>query len=175
MIEIAQARPPATHRAAFTLLEIMLAIALLGIISAALVSGSVHLLNHGAETPEQVFWDASAKARETALKQDHDVLLSYDDKEKTFVLDNNGSTEKFPVVPDDHLTIDFLHASTSDGRGTALIGGQLVDTETIPFVTFYADGTCTPFRVQFRTNGPADVIAVDPWTCARELTPPDNP
>lgn len=168
MIEPAQARTPATRRAAFTLLEIMLALALLGLISAALVSGAAHLLNRGTQTPEQVFWDASGKARSTALEQNHDVLLRYDDKDKAFVLENDGSAEKFPVVPDDKLTIDFLQATTGS---SVLIGGQLVDTATVPFVTFYADGTCTPFRVQFRTTGPATVITIDPWTCARELAP----
>lgn len=155
------------------MLEILLALALLGLISAVLVSGAVHLLDRGAHTPEEVFWDAAAAAREAALKKDRDVLLRFDEKEMAFVLENGGATEKFPVVPEKNLTIDFLHAASKGG--SVLIGGQLVDTETLPFVTFYADGTCSPFRVQVRTIGPARVIAIDPWTCARELAPADTP
>ena len=184
MIDAPQAWPPATRAApagwrrarraaAFTLLEILLALALLGLISAALVSGAIHLLNGGAKTPEEVFWDASAAAREAALKKDQDVLLRFDDKEKAFVLDKGGSTEKFPVVPEPNLTIDFLHAASTGGM--VLIGGELVDTQSVPFVTFYSDGTCSPFRVQFRTTGPARVITIDPWTCARVLAPAETP
>jgi general secretion pathway protein H len=39
----------------------------------------------------------------------------------------------------------------------------------MPFVTLYSDGTCTPFRVQFHSNGAARIIAIDPWTCAEVL------
>jgi len=54
-----------------------------------------------------------------------------------------------------------------------LIGGQLVESERIESVSFYPDGTCAPFRVQFRTTGPAKVIAIDPWTCAAMLLEED--
>lgn len=184
MIDAPQAWPPAARAApaslprarragAFTLLEILLALALIGLIGAALVSGAVHLLDGGAKTPEEIFWDASAAAREAALKKDQDVLLRFDEKAKAFVVEKSGGTEKFPVVPEPNLTVDFLHAGSPGSM--ALIGGELVDTQALPFVTYYADGTCSPFRVQFRTTGPARVITIDPWTCARMLAPAETP
>jgi len=50
-----------------------------------------------------------------------------------------------------------------------LLGGELVETGTMPYVTLYRDGTCTPFRVQFHSSGAARIIAIDPWTCAEVL------
>jgi hypothetical protein len=43
----------------------------------------------------------------------------------------------------------------------------------MPSVTFYDDGTCTPFRVQLRTNAGAHMLTIDPWTCAPVLTKSD--
>jgi general secretion pathway protein H len=40
-------------------------------------------------------------------------------------------------------------------------------------VTFYNDGTCTPFRAQVRTYAGAHMLSVDPWTCAPVLTKTD--
>ena len=79
----------------------------------------------------------------------------------------------FPVPADvggEDLRIEFL--STQKFEATVLIGGVLLETATLPQVTFYADGTCTPFRVQLR-NGVGGVpvtLAIDPWTCAPVLT-----
>jgi general secretion pathway protein H len=161
------------HLRAFTLLEILLALALIGLLASALISGAVRLVSSSPQSPQEVFWDAAYTARRTALNAEREVRLSFDAKEKSFVLDDAGAKRTFPVpkAPRE-LTIDFLHAQATGG--SVLIGGQLVDTATLEDVTFYGDGTCTPFRVQFRTNGPANVIAIDPWTCAPVLTEDDS-
>ena len=159
-------------RAAFTLLEILLVVALIGLITGALVMMSIRLTDSKPSTPEGVFWAAVTQARKSALKHEHDVRLSFDDKDKKFVLDDGGKTFDLPNAPRD-LAIDFLQAQ-SDSSGSVLIGGQLVDTKTLPFVTFYADGTCSAFRLQIRTDGPAQLISIDPWTCARMLPQADG-
>ncbi|MEO5961508.1 MAG: hypothetical protein ABIZ49_08460, partial [Opitutaceae bacterium] len=48
-----------------------------------------------------------------------------------------------------------------------VLAGVVVETQRSKFnVTFYPDGTCTPFRLQIaRANG-VEIIAIDPWTCA---------
>lgn len=154
--------------AAFTLLEILIAVALLGLLSAALVTGANHLLDNRARTPAEVFWEAAREARRTALESATDVRLSFDEKEKTFVAHDGRAQQTFPLVePPRELEVSFLPAQST--YGALLIGGLLVESEAVPFVTFYADGTCTPFRIQFRTTGPASVISIDPWTCAPVL------
>lgn len=160
---------------AFTLLEILLAVALLGLLSAALVSGAAHLADGRPRSPEGVFWEASRMARKTALRTQADATLSFDSKKKEFVVTSaaSGAAQSFPVPAIHDLTVDLLQAQA--GGSAVLIGGQLVEMRTLPFVTYYGDGTCLPFRVQFRTNGPANVIAIDPWTCAPVLPEPKNP
>ncbi|ACB74888.1 hypothetical protein Oter_1604 [Opitutus terrae PB90-1] len=159
---------PARTRRAFTLLEILLALALIGLLSGALVTGAVSLLNTEPQSPEEVFWAASQQARRAALRTQQEVALSFDAKEKEFVVTEPSGRRSFPIpAASRELTIDLLQAQASGG--SVLIGGQLVDTRTLPSVSFYPDGTCTPFRVQFRTTGPARVIAIDPWTCAPVL------
>jgi general secretion pathway protein H len=155
------------------MLEILLALAVIGLLSVALVSGASHLVSGRALTPEEVFWEASRDARRTALKTDHEVRLSFDEKEKRFVVDDGTQAETFPLVePPRELTVDFLPARSANGA--VLIGGRLVETESIKSVAFYSDGTCVPFRVQFRTTGPARVITIDPWTCAPILSGKDD-
>jgi prepilin-type N-terminal cleavage/methylation domain-containing protein len=155
--------------AAFTLLEILLAVALLGILSAALVSIAPRLVNERPQTPTEIFWEAVRTARRSALTSEREVRLSFDSKEKEFVLRGGEDEKKFPVPETRDLTIDFLPPQSS---GSLLVGGQLVDMQSIPSVSFYPDGTCSPFRIQFRTTGPARVEAIDPWTCAPVLTEP---
>lgn len=168
-------RPRKTWRVdAFTLLEILLALALLGLLSAALVSGAAHLVDSRPTRPEDVFWAASNAARRAALHSEHEVTLRFDTKEKRFLLGEGADAPSFPIpnAPRD-LTVDLLQGQgEATGGGPVLISGQLVETRTIPSVTYYPDGTCTAFRVQFRVNGPARVIAIDPWTCAPVLQRP---
>lgn len=169
---------PATGRsdrmrrpAAFTLLEILLAVALIGLLAAALVSGAVGLVGEKSAAPTDIFWQAVGAARRTALERDRDVTLSVDAKEKRFTLTADGATQYFALPPKRDIEVGFLPLTA--GRSSVLIGGDLLETQTLPAVTFYADGTCTPFRAQFRTPGAAaTVLAIDPWTCAPILTPP---
>lgn len=158
--------------AAFTLLEILLALALIGLLAGALVTISLRLTDAKPSTPEAVFWAAVTEARKAALKHEQEVRLSFDDKDKKFVLTSGDQTFEIPQASRD-LAVDFLLAQ-SDNSSSVLIGGQLVDTKTLPNVTFFADGTCTPFRLQIRTNGPAKLIAIDPWTCAPVLPPAEG-
>jgi general secretion pathway protein H len=164
---------PGRRARAFTLLEILLAIGLIGLLAGALVAGSAQLIGDKPATPEDVFWQAVQQSRQAALNAGHEVRLSFDAKEKTFVVSDGTVTKSLPTPPAQELTVDFLSAQA--GGSTILIGGALVDTQAMPFVTFYPDGTCTAFRVQFRSGGFARILAIDPWTCAQVLTRADNP
>jgi prepilin-type N-terminal cleavage/methylation domain-containing protein len=178
-------------RAAFTLLEILLALALLALLSAATVSISENLVGNTPVTPEEVFWRALAEARKDALTSEQEVHLSFDPKAKAFNLVVNAgtqtdtdasaqpsagsSTQTFPVTKaSDQLAVDFLPVD-KNSRSTMLIGGELIETQSLPYVTFYSDGSCTPFRAQFHSNGTARIIAIDPWTCTQVLETKENP
>jgi Tfp pilus assembly protein FimT len=175
----------ATRRAvaAFTLLEVLLSLAIIALLAGVLVGTSAHLLSEQPVTTEQTFWKVVQEARKSALKLEHEVRVRFDAQKKQFVLidatvpsvlaPDGFSREEaplkvFPLPPAGatDLSVDFLAAKSGN---QILVGGVVIDTQTLPFVTFYPDGTCTPFRLQFTRNNSAYTLAVDPWTCAPVL------
>lgn len=176
-------------RAGFTILEILLAIALIALLAGALVGGAAHLLTDQPVTADEVFWKSVQQARKMALKAEKEVRLRFDAKKKQFILIDgfvpstlgaDGFTreetalKQFPIPPSggNDLTIEFL--SSAKGGAVILVGGVMIESQPIPFVTFYPDGTCTPFRAQLMRKGASHVLAVDPWTCAAVLTVDPN-
>lgn len=175
---------------AFTLLEVLLSIAIIALLASVLVGGAAHLLRQQPVTAQDVFWTAVREARKTALKAEHEIRLKFDREKKQFLLidglaptslASDGFTreelplKQFPVqVPaGTELEIGFLGPATKGGGNTILVGGVLIESQTIPYVTFYADGTCTAFRAQVVRNGGTSILSIDPWTCAPVLTPED--
>lgn len=174
----------------FTLLEVLVSIAIITLVASVLIGGSSRLMSDQPQTPHEIFWKAVQEARKTALKSEHEVRLKYDKEKKQFVLIDglapatiaaDGFTreekalKQFPLPPalSADLTIEFLPPATKNGGNTVLIGGMLVETQTVPFVTFFSDGTCTAFRVQFMRPTGTGSLSIDPWTCAPMLTPND--
>ncbi|MDP3072031.1 MAG: prepilin-type N-terminal cleavage/methylation domain-containing protein [Opitutaceae bacterium] len=183
---------PTTLRAArgFSLLEVLLVVAIVGLIASVLVGGAGTLIGERAVAPNDVFWKAVQEARKTALKSGHEIRLKWDKEKKRFLLlDGTASAtlaadgftreetplKEFPVPAEGgELAVEFLAPASKGGGGNAiLVGGVLLEARTIPHVTFFPDGTCAPFRAQFVRGGGVTVLAIDPWTCAEMLTPPD--
>jgi prepilin-type N-terminal cleavage/methylation domain-containing protein len=156
----------------FTLIEILLVVALIGLIGWIFISGSTALLADKGASQDDQFWTACGAARKEALEERLNVVMSYDARGRNFVLSDGASVKTLPVKGPEDLTIDF-HPVGSDSSSSVLIGGTLVETEALAAVTFYSDGTCTPFRVQLRVNNAAHLLSVDPWTCAPILTHAD--
>lgn len=153
----------------FTLLEILLALALIALLGTLFIGGSQAMFAGKADSLDDQFWRVCAAARHRALEDRQDVLLTYDAKARAFALADAAGRSQQPVTGPEDLMIDF-HPASSEGGSEALVGGTLVETKPIGAVTFYADGTCTPFRAQVRAGGGAHLLAVDPWTCAPELS-----
>lgn len=172
------------------MLEVLVSIAIIALVATVLIGGTSRLLSDQPQTPHEILWKAVQEARKTALKSEREVRLKYDKEKKQFVLIDglapatlaaDGLTreekalKQFPLPPavSTDLTIEFLPPATKNGGNTVLIGGMLVETQTVSSVTFYPDGTCAAFRVQFMRPTGTGVLAIDPWTCAPMLTPND--
>lgn len=171
-----KARKPA----GFTLLEILLSIAIIALLGAVLIGGSVRLLADQPVSADEVFWQAVQEGRKAALRSEHEIRLKFDREMKRFQLVDglapavkgaDGVTKvepplkEFPIPSAARdLEVDFL----APGRGgrAILVRGVLLESQPVPHVTFYGDGTCSPFRIQIFNHGAAHILAVDPWTCA---------
>lgn len=162
---------PNAPAAAFTLLEILLVIALIGLLATLTIGGATRLLRRGDTSPDEVFAKACQTARKTALSSGNSVRLSYDDKAKAFICDDGLAPQSIPIPnPPPDLAIDF-HNNQSTGNNVMIVGGTIEEIQPVAYVTFYADGTCTPFNVQFRAKGGAHRVTIDGWTCAPMLNP----
>lgn len=163
--------------AGFTLLEMLLALALIALLAGALIGGSSALLAEKPVSADDVFWATVQAARKAALNTQQDLNLRYDEKAKAFQLigPDTAAIGAFPIAnPPSDLAVEFL--STQRTGGLILLGGTVVETEPLTGgVTFYSDGTCTSFRLQIRANGGAHILAIDPWTCSPVITPPNTP
>ena len=159
----------------FTLIEILLALALIALLATIFVSGTNSLLAEKTASPDEQFWAACAQARKEALEEQRTVLLSFDPRSRSFMLNDGAQQRALPVSGPDDLAIDFHPAQSGSGPSgsSVLIGGVLVETQPLASVAFYEDGTCTPFRVQLRTGDGAHMLSIDPWTCAPVLTKSD--
>lgn len=159
----------------FTLVEILLALALVGLISWIFIGASTALLNQRGASPDEQFWKACGAARKLALEEQKSVLLTFDSKAGGFVLNDGNSKTTLPLAGGvEDVTVDF-HPVASDSSTSVLIGGTLVETEPLAAATFYSDGTCTAFRAQVRAKGGAHLLSVDPWTCAPVITGTNAP
>ena len=119
---------------------------------------------------------------------EHEIRLKYDKEAKQFLLIDglapstlaaDGFTreehplKQLPVLAAaaGDLNVEFLAPATKGGGPVILVGGVMIESQPIPYVTFYSDGTCSAFRAQFTRNGGASILSIDPWTCAPVLTP----
>ena len=153
---------------AFTLLEILLVLALVGLLGALLTVSIARVVSDDHAAPEDVFWQACRSAQKLASLSERETSLSFDAKEKKLVWSNGLETEEAPFDPaSGEVSVQFLQAQR--GGSLILIAGQVVETQEVPRVMFYPDGTCTAFRVQFRVGTNSWQVAIDPWTCVPML------
>ena len=150
--------------AGFTIIEILLVIAVLGLTASLFLTGANDWLRARERTPEDIFWQAVSEARQLALRSDQVVLLRFDEKTRQLQWSQADNIQSLPWPG---KTLEFLPAQET---GAVLLGGSLVETGKLDSARFYADGTCDAFRVQVtEADGRHRTLSLDPWTCAPML------
>lgn len=153
----------ADSRRAFTLVEVLLALAIMAMLGALLLPGVNSILRSmSASDPAQLVWDTINEAREQALTSHRPVWLQ-PAKDHTRLQWTDGVINRSKELP---AGCSWQLLQDRVGQ-LVLIGGQAIETEEVAAVRFYPDGTCDSFRVQLRRDQtPPRILAVDPWTCA---------
>lgn len=149
---------------AFTLVEVLLVLALLALVIAVLLPATGSLFRGArGESAEDTLARVMQEARREAVLTGREVILRFD-REAGRLRWTGGET---PRAVEPGTIIEFLRPR--DGP-TVLVGGRLLETETVNVVTLHPDGTCDPVRIQFRRSGMEPrVVRIDPWTCAPGL------
>jgi prepilin-type N-terminal cleavage/methylation domain-containing protein len=160
------ARPDLRRGTGFTLVEVLLVLALLALIGMVLlpVAGGLMPKAGGGGWEDNVA-ETLQRVRREAVVSGRELTMRFDPETRCLVWPGGASE---PLGSGDAKpSVDFLR---STGTSAVLIGGQLVETTVIPVLRFYPDGTCDPVRIQLRATGsPPRVLSVDPWTCAPGL------
>ena len=148
---------------AFSLVEMLLVLAIVALLGTLLLPGANSLLQAlSVEEPDRLVLNSINRAREQALTCNRTVRLSFEEGKQRLVWSNDTGVHQQKLPPD--IKVQLLQAWKGS---TILLGGQLLETQALPAVRFYPDGTCDAFRVQI-SRGPAapQIIVFDPWTCA---------
>jgi Tfp pilus assembly protein FimT len=162
------------HCGAFSLVEILLVIALLALFSSLFVLNLDSLIAQGeADSLESEFWRASRGARTLALYERSPQTLRFDEEAIAFTINGAKGEKKFSINTKDwseesRADVTFTQRLADDSY--SLVQGNLVTTKEIPFVRFFPDGTCMPFLIEINVGESERTIEVDPWTGAELLS-----
>ena len=152
----------------FTLVEVLLVLAIMALFATLFVPGVNSILREiDARGPEQIVSETILAARGAALETSRTVVLRFDTEARRFLTEAESvPTEVLP----DGLKLELLPPETGS---TILLGGQLVETGELHRIRFFPDGTCDPLRIRLQEGKePPRLLQIDPWTCALSPVPP---
>jgi len=161
------------RRSGFTLLEVLLVLALIGSVTSLFL---ISLDSIGRTTPgdalEGAFWSALRDARESAVRTRRTQAISFDAEELEFFVEGGG-LETISAVSRDGLAdgakIGAIFKQVLPTNSFTLVRGRLVTEREIPSMLVFPDGTCQPVTVEFQFPGGPRRLTIDPWTCAELL------
>ncbi len=145
-------RPPA-----FSLLEIVVVLAIFGLVAGLLIGGAASLLrNSDEDSTEYKALSAVGRARHQAVLSGRTLDLTYDRESRRLDWEAGSDTligrDELQLLPPERLS-------------SMLLGGRLVE-EPIARVRFYPDGTCDPFRLEIAQERTSRILLIDSWTCS---------
>lgn len=166
-------------RQGFTLIEMLLVFALIGVFATLFVLNADSLVKETAtQAVEMKFWMAVREARSQAIVHRRAQALWFDKKAAAFVVENvdTGAKQNFVIKRDDWATDTELAVAFKkevDSNKHTLVAGELQTLREIPEARFFPDGACTPFVATFQVGTEEKQIQIDPWTGAELLTKKD--
>ena len=154
---------------AFTLIEILLVLALIGLLTSVFVVGVNRMLETPPVTAEGAFWAMVTEARRYALQHEINVRMTFDETTTSLLATADDGTVLPAVVAPTGTKYVFQPGLTASTASSGL-GSSLVTDTPLTAIMFYSDGTCSLFRLQVEGGGfgmnAAQIVQIDPWTCA---------
>ena len=172
--------PPVPVRSigGFSLVEIMLVIALIGVLASIFVINFDTLIRQNeTDSLEQAFWRASSDARNRAMFERRAQDLRFDTESMGFLVGVGERVKRFPVNTSDwseKTPVEIVFKQNLSDDSYRLVGGKLITLREIRFVRFFPDGTCMPFVLEIRVGDDLRSIEVDPWSGAELLASEDE-
>ncbi len=164
-------------RRGFTLFELLLVLALIGLFSSVFVINVASLMKDGEmETLERAYWRAVETARTGAVFKQQAHFLEWDPKGNRFLVISAGAAQEFPVEIESpgKLEIEVLFEEIAPENSYVLIAGKLVAKREIVKVGFFPDGTCSPYEVSMKIADFETRFQMDPWTGVQLVNPNEN-
>jgi prepilin-type N-terminal cleavage/methylation domain-containing protein len=147
-------------RRAFTLIEVVLVLMLIGMIGGVLISGANSLFDSAKEQdPESALLSLMQKMRGEAVETGQVIELRTLPEDAGFLRGEDGLIE---LPKREGQGVRLLRPEM---KSAFLIGGQL-EEQAVERIRFYPDGSCDPVRVQVRRGETRRVYAIDPWTAS---------
>lgn len=146
-----------SRRPGFTLVEVLLVIALIALVSSAIVAGAgaIDRLQRESADAESTALAAFAAARRTAVTTAATVTIVHLPEERKLSWEGGAAQ-----LPDNDEEVSLLPPVM---ESAFLVGGQLQEN-AITRVRFYPDGTCDAFRLKVRRGTQSRESLIDPWT-----------
>ncbi|HCR30598.1 MAG TPA: hypothetical protein DIV79_11325 [Opitutae bacterium] len=164
-------------RNAFTLIELMLTMALIALLSSLFIWNIQSLLKQGElEALQNELWSAVEKAKQSAVFNRVPHRVRFDEKLQAFLVSADGEEVPFQVDTSglgEGIEIEVIFKLMLPRDGYRLIRGELVTHREIETITFFPDGTCTPFSVDLKIAEYESSYQIDPWT-GSQMTKPEE-
>ncbi len=156
--------------AGFTLIEIILTVALLSLLTTMFVLNIASLLRDTQiRSLENEYWRAVDAARSSAVYKQKPYVVEWLPKENAFAVSASGTVERFELDTSEFgsIPVEVQFEEVSPENSLILVRGQLVMQREVATVTFFPDGTCTPYEVSLKIGDFQTRFKMDPWTGAR--------
>lgn len=164
-------------RDGFTLIELMLTMALIALLSSLFIWNIQSLLKQGElEALQNELWSAVEKAKQSAVFNRVPHRVRFDQESQAFMVSADGEEVPFKVDTSglgEEVEIEVIFKLMLPRDGYRLIRGELVTHKEIETITFFPDGTCTPFSVDLKIAEYESSYQIDPWT-GSQMTQPEE-